>query len=297
MPKPDRFYEIDFTDGSNVETLRYQIVDSPIADAWWNIVQKALSDPSCCISDNQWIQGASGDSIDLLWRRMKVLVDELNTGQYGQLPQLGMPEEFEPGVNHTELLNYLHLQFHKFAEQKENYTEEYTPLNELNLIIHKIEAVLQNKLMACGFHLEWLYRGASSVIDIENTDWYQYWTLDGQFGDMKLGYHTVGKNLWMCYKDNDVDLVRTGMVRPQRTISTEVNLLFGNVARYNNKDKFFLLMCEWMETNNLTQYVDMTKPYNCAVGQPLLGKLVGAYTRIDIDRILSLGRVGSVRLL
>ena len=56
-------------------------------------------------------------------------------------------------------------------------------------------------------------------------------------------------------------------------------------------------MCEWIETNNLTQYIDMLKPYNCAIGQPLLGKLVGTYTPLDIDRILGLGQVGAVRLL
>jgi len=41
----------------------------------------------------------------------------------------------------------------------------------------------------------------------------------------------------------------------------------------------------------------MTKPYNCAIGQPLLGKLTGTYTPANIEQILSLGRVGAVRLL
>ena len=39
MSTQDRFYEIDFTDGNNIETLRYQIIDSPVANAWWNIVE------------------------------------------------------------------------------------------------------------------------------------------------------------------------------------------------------------------------------------------------------------------
>ena len=108
----------------------------------------------------------------------------------------------------------------------------------------------------------------------------------------------------MCYKDHDVDLVRSGMVRPQRTISSEVNLIFKSdrpqqwsdihrAAKNNN----FLRMYNWMEDNKLTQYIDMTKPYNCAIGQPLLGKLVGNYTVADIERILNLGQVVSVRLL
>ena len=297
----NRLFEIDFTDGSNIKTLRYQIVDSPIADAWWNIVQGALSDISCRISANQWIQGSPDEHIDKLWGRMKTLVDELNTDCYVQLPQLSMPAEFDPNVDHSELLNYLHLQFHKFADE----STEYTPLSELNLIIHKIESILQNKKTACGFHLEWDYSLlVPRVIDIEDMEWYQHWNTDSQFGDMTLGYHTIGKNLWMCYQDNDIGLVKSGMMSPQRTISSEINLLFHTRSRQRQfnghssiKKNNFLLMCKWMENNNLTQYIDMSKPYNCAIGQPLLGKLVGPYTPTDISRILGLGRVGSVRLL
>ena len=56
-------------------------------------------------------------------------------------------------------------------------------------------------------------------------------------------------------------------------------------------------MCKWMEDNNLTQQFDMAKPYNCAIGQPLLGRLVDRYTPSDIEHILRLGRVSATRLL
>lgn len=303
MFEKDRFYEIDFTNGSNVETLRYQLVDSPIVDAWCKLVQGALLASNGQVSDNQWIQKAPDDTIELMWKRMKTLVDDLNTGRYGIRPELFMPSTFDPNVNHSELLNYLHLQFHKFAEQ--THSTEYNPILELNPLIHNIEASLQGGPMSCGFHLEWDYsESVPRVIDIEDMSWYRYWTSSRKFGDMTLGYHTVGKNLWMCYKDHDVNLVRSKMVRPQRTISSEVNLIFKSdrQQRWSDvhraaKNNNFLRMCKWMETNNLTQYIDMTKPYNCAIGQPLLGKLVGKYTAADIGRVLNLGQVGSVRLL
>jgi hypothetical protein len=220
MSKPDRFYEIDFTDDSNVETLRYQIIDSPVADAWWNLVQNAVASPDCRISDNQWIHNAPTDTIDALWQRMKTLVDKLNTGLYGQLPHLDMPAQFDPTIDHSELLNYLHLQFHEFSERKQDQTTDYTPINELNVLIHKIEAVLQQGPMSCGFYLDWQFSTAAPrVIDIEDMELYQHWTVTRKFGDMLLGYHTIGKNLWMCYKDNDTELVKSGMFRQQQTIS------------------------------------------------------------------------------
>lgn len=303
MSTQDRFYEIDFTDGNHVKTLRYQIVDSPIADAWCNIVEGALTSANGRVCDNQWIQKAPDDTIELMWSRMKALVDDLNTGRYGTSPELFMPSAFDPNVNHSELLNYLHLQFHKFAEQ--NLSKDYNPIIELNPLIHNIEAMLQGGPMSCGFHLEWDYsESLPRVINIEDMSWYRYWASSRKFGDMTLGYHTVGKNLWMCYKDNDIDLVRTGMVRPQKTISSEVNLIFKSDPKQRwadvhraAKNNNFLRMCNWIKNNKLTKHIDMTKPYNCVTGQPLLGKLVGAYTPTDIGHILNLGKVGAVRLL
>lgn len=298
MSAQDRFYEIDFTNDNNVETLLYQIVDNPIADAWFNIVQAALLKSDCQISNNQWIHNTSGSDINLLWGRMKTLVDDLNTGCYGQLPQLSMPAKFDANVDHSELLNYLHLQFHKFTNQENKYSKEYTPLVELNIIIHKIEAVLQAGPMSCGFYLEWdHFLAAPRVINIKDTSWYQHWTVEEQFGDMKLGYHTVGKNLEMCYKDNDVNLVQSKMVCPQKTISSEVVLLFDNRIRNKTRNTELLKIGAWLDNNNLAQYVDITEPCNSAIGRPLLGKLVGVYTPTDISRILSLGRVSAVRLL
>jgi hypothetical protein len=150
--------------------------------------------------------------------------------------------------------------------------------------------------MSCGFYLDWQFSTAAPrVINIEDMELYQHWTVTRKFGDMLLGYHTIGKNLWMCYKDNDTELVRSRMFRQQQTISNEVNLIFRNDLKGSNKNNKFLLLCKWLEDNNLTQYVDMSKPYNCAIGQPLLGKLTGAYTSADIGRILSLGKISAVR--
>lgn len=298
MSTQDRFYEIDFTNGSDVKTLRYQIIDSPIADIWCNIVQGALVSTDCHISNNQWIHNAPNDTIHSLWERMKLLVEELNTGLHGQLPQLAMPAQYDPNIDYSEILNYLHLQFHEFSEQEQNHTTDYTPVSELNVLIHKIEAVLQQGPMSCGFYLDWQFSTASPrVINIEDMELYQHWTPVRTFGDMMLGYHTIGKNLWMCYKDNDTDLVRSGMFRQQQTISNEVNLIFRSDLKRYNKNNNFLFLCKWLEDNKLTQYVDMSKPYNCAIGEPLLGKLTGTYTPADIGGILSLGRVGMVRLL
>jgi hypothetical protein len=87
------------------------------------------------------------------------------------------------------------------------------------------------------------------------------------------------------------------MIRPQKTISSEVNLIFRSDTHHTTEHTNFLRMCNWLKNNNLDQYVDMTNPHNCAIGQPLLGTLLGTYGPADINRILSLGQVGAARLL
>jgi hypothetical protein len=88
------------------------------------------------------------------------------------------------------------------------------------------------------------------------------------------------------------------MVRPQQTISNEVVLLFrGGPRVVGGVDGIVKKIHKWVEENDLGQYVDMTQPYNNVAGRPLVGKIVGNYTRNDINEIFELGRVSAVRLI
>jgi len=305
----NKFYEIDFTDGTRTETLRYQICDNPVSRIWLDRVRWHLALPNCHIFDNQWMTTfPTLEKVSAMWRRMKHLVDEANSGQYIQVPYIDMPAEFDPSIDNRPMLNYLHYQFHKFEEELVGQVVVYDPLQELNVVIHKIEAMvdrvgdLENSLLSCGFFLHGdrmqSADGGDYTVPIEDPELYKYWNYDDEFGDLVLGYHTVGKNIHHCWIDNDIELVKIGMVRPQRTISNEVVLLFrGGPRVVGGVDGIVKKINTWVEENDLGQYVDMTQPYNKVAGRPLVGKIVGNYTRNDINEIFELGRVSAVRLI
>jgi len=306
----DKFYEIDFTDGEVTKTLRYQIVDTPVSQKWLERVRWVTSHPDCHIFENQWIaSSASKEKISALWKEMKRLVDEANSGKYIQVDFIDMPEEFDETRNNRQILNYLHYEFHRFEEQLNGILVEYDPLIRLNVDIHVLETMLNsygNDLLAGFFlhasHNEGVVAGIH-VEEITDPSLYEYFLHDVVFGDLLLGYHTVGKNIYHCYVDNDIDLVKKNMIRPQRTISNEVILSFSETIRqpqYEGHSKLVLEdLIKWVDDNELNEYVDMSLPENQAVARPLLGQLVNRdeVTYDEVNEIFELGKISAARLI
>jgi len=309
----NKFYEIDFTNGIRTETLRYQICDNPISRIWLDRVRWHLALPDWHIFNNQWITTfPTLEKVSEMWRNMKKLVDEANSGQYIKIPYIDMPSEFDPNIDSRPILNYLHYQFHKFEEELAGKTFDYDPLQELNVEIHRFEVMFDritntdSSLLSCGFFLHGDKTkspdGGDYEVPIEDMDLYKYWNYNEMFGDLVLGYHTIGKNIHHCWIDNDIDLVKNGMVRHQKTISNEVVLVFRGVRSGDPRfaggvHNVIKQVHQWVKDNELEQYIDMSLPYNNLVSRPLLGKIVGNYTRNDINEIFELGRVATVRLV
>lgn len=301
------YYEIDFANNNQKETLRYKIADTPVSRIWLDRVRWHLALPDCHIFNNQWkTTYPSIEKIQKLWRSMKKLVDDANSGQFIKVDYIDMPPEYDPNADNKSILNYLHFEFHRFEEIPDRPILEYDPLIQLNVQIHELECMLvtpddnQEMTLSCGFFLHGTkpINGGDFVVPIEDPSLYQYWNYDDDFGDLLLGYHTIGKDLHHCWIDNDKDLIIKGFVRPQTTISNEVNCLFrGNGRNVGACDRTVQEIHDWVRDNNLDQYIDLSKPEHSLVGRPFLGKLEGNYTRDDINSILENNHVESVRLI
>jgi hypothetical protein len=305
----DKFYEIDFTDGEVTKTLRFQIADTPIAEKWLERVRWVMAQPDCHIFENQWIASApTKEKIKAIWKGMKKLVDEANSGEYIQVDFIDMPEEFDESRDNRQILNYLHYEFHRFEEELDGLIVGYDPLIRLNVDIHILEAMIDNYGgdISAGFFLH--ASPAAGIVtgthveEITDPSLYEYFLHDVSFGDLLLGYHTVGKNIYHCFVDNDVELVKKNMIRPQRTISNEVVLSFSERNRepYPGASKMHLEeVKKWVHDNELDEYVDMSLPENQAVARPLLGQLVNRdeVTYTEVNEILELGKVSAVRLI
>lgn len=306
----DKFYEIDFSnERGNKETLRYQIADTPVSRIWLERVRWHLALPNCHVFGNQWAMTyPSLEKIQNLWRLMKQLVDEANSGKYIQVDYIDMPPEYDPDRDNRQLLNYLHFEFHRFEEMLAGTPVVYDPLQQLNVEIHKLEAMLEKvhdsktAMLCCSFFLHGnRYQsptGGDFEVPIEDPSLYQYWNYDDAFGDLLLGYHTVGKNLQHCWNDNDQELIRRNFIRPQTTISCEVMMNFRSGDRIlGGCERTVESIHQWVRDNNLDQYIDLSRPEHNIAGNPFLGHIVGNYSRDDINSIFEMGKVTEARLV
>jgi len=301
----DKRYIISFVnEQGDIQKLVYRIANTPVAELWMDRVRRVKSSPKCHVFGNQWATSIpSLEKIQTLWQTMKRLVDETNSGKYVQVGFIDMPEQFDPTIDQQELLNFLHYTFHKFEEESALQAKTYDPLMQLNVEIHKLEQLARTyklnqsqdySLLACCFFLT---DGQIDKIAFPSELYLPWWNNSAQFGDLVLGYHTVGKNIQHCYQDNDVELVKSGFLRPQKELGNEVLLMFPAINDPNSAKDMAVKIREWVTDNQLEPYVDMSLPENQVSSQPLVGRLEGIYTRQEISDLFENYKVADANLI
>lgn len=302
----DVYYEIDFKNSNGITTLKYRIVDTPVSHIWLDRVRWIMQVHNYSVFENQWSNTLPDRSEVLdLWNKMRTLIDETNSKKFVDVDFIDAPETIDPTADNRKLLNYLHHVFHMHIEKVGDTHQTYNPLVHLNTTIHRLEKIITNLqnpdniLVNYSFFLHG-YKNDSAIggdhtVPILDKQLYQYWNHCDEFGDLLLGYHTIGKNVHHCSIDNDIELVKSNGVRPQVTISNEVILQFrkGKTDIPANLE----IVKKWVQDNNLGSYIDMSAPENCVVGLPLLGRIQGGYTIEEISDIFKTSRVTNVRLI
>lgn len=91
-------------------------------------------------------------------------------------------------------------------------------------------------------------------------------------GTLQLDFATVGKDLIAAWTTNDQDLVRNQEVKPQRFCTTTVGVEFAHditVLRPEQRRGIPPKLREWIEENNLAEFIDLDNPMYCIGRHPL----------------------------
>ena len=201
--------------------------------------------------------------------------------------------------NQSEL-NSLHEQFHKQQDELSRKERQHTIgdkkqldsiLHRLNHTIHAIEADLEYAVAGLSWDL--LKNFPKDKISVEVTEEMRKCfigapedaSIPKKFtAYLDLGYHTIGKNIRMCWNDNDVEVIRNNLNSPQLKISSEFSIFIaekiedqGGIEVINSK------INDWLEKNNLTSFIDMEAPENKYNLSPLLGT-----TNFDSEKLVEL---------
>lgn len=278
-------------------TLEYDIFDHELAQEWAKVFQhisggQPMSVPS--ILPQQVLVPGNASKMQTLWQQMVANVHAANAcgGYFEQHPiAITVDIDFATIDNATmqHELNYLHQCFHAYDDMLVYHPElalsrDAVPyLYKLNILIHKVEHCYRTmreaprEIMLCARPCH------EHMIDyrppIKDPAWYGFFDQPWQNGDLILGYATTGKNLRICQLDNDTQLVRDGMVRPQIDITTETRSMFlaheiteRHLALQRNQ------MQTWVKQNNLESFIDATAPQHNLCLEARIGHLTNEIT-------------------
>ena len=264
-------YNIIVTQRTEEEyVFSYDIIPSPVTELWEKVVLSS-------IENNLKIKYFSHIKCNTPQETLDRINDICDSLPF-EATTLDIPEKIE---DLTEpFLNELHQTFHKcFAKDIWGWkwklvTEDHkVSILQLNNLIHEID----NFKIARGFNI--IKVNFDHDIPYQQdipVDLYPYWDYTwGKLGDLRLGYATLGKRLHECFMQNDMDVVKAKMVRPQVHILSEVYLIFMEIDRRKyKKDVEYPLFLKWCKDNNVSEYgYDPLEPQHKYTGRPLLGKL------------------------
>jgi hypothetical protein len=295
------------------QRLSFRLINTPVTELWLETIRETIADPNFKVYYNQMATFIPTlEKIHSIWDEMYQGVQAANSKQWVDVDYISMPEHFNPDENPQALLNHLHYEFHRFEEAVATerwrvINDAYDPLQIVNVLIHKLEQMttmwfsnfpLDKTLLVSTFFIHRINPNDGnpllSVRSIPN-ELYQYWNPSDADGVLLLGYHTIGKNLFHCYKDNDVNLVKMNMIRPQINLGTETQMYFGGWPTCDQQ-AYLEGMHQWVKDNHLEAYVDSHAPQHSVSQQPLLGKIQNNLSRQEISDFFEYYQIETVEL-
>ncbi len=246
-------YHLFFEKDGSVKNLSFKLEDTPLTELWIKNLEEAdrkdIVDVQCYFSE---------DFVNVD-NQLESLVNIIS-------------EEFPDILKYwkkpltQDQMNDLHQYFHSSVEGVAVSKEEtQKALGELNLAIHKWEMSTRSDV-ACVFYR--LYSDIRQPLPLELR---KYWSIDIRPpGTLTLGYYTIGKELWSCYLDNDMEVVKSGMVRPQLDVHTQVvfdlNPLYPAYLK-----RSWVAFDNWCNENNTLAYgVHSAMPIHRTAFKPVL---------------------------
>lgn len=224
--------------------LNWHLLDNPLIRRWIDLMRNHRAETFHSQWD-WWALGYSREHLDTVWSEMQDLVTLIN-------------KKDNAGINvlliqscTRENLNELHKQFHLLAENN-NPSKE---IHRLNYLVHIAENCVSNLSSGTDFGFM-VSRFNNYYVEPLTNDDYQYFdSYIIQPGDLSMGYSTIGKNLRHCADNDDLEVIKQGMVRPKITLTSEIHAVFGSAGKGQRteetvKNNYF----KWCDDNNVESY-------------------------------------------
>jgi hypothetical protein len=253
-----------------LHTLNYNIYPTDLSKKWVQLTNENLknSDYKIVSVFNNHID----KDVPEISGKIKELVDQINQEYDKSIESFDQLDKIK--------LNYLHREFENFGERVEELafkgiltqtlSEKFFALNEY---IHKCEdALIANGRLGGGFGILYDIHPLGKHLQIEDED-RLFLETEVSWGKLYLGYNTLGKDWLAVARDNDIEVIERGMVKPQKRFAAEAWLNFTQDVSSIEKNIFFHKWAKTLPTN-LQKKIPFYKLNELGLGRFVIGEII-----------------------
>jgi hypothetical protein len=271
---------------NNLHTLKYKLFDTFLTNRWIKLTKNNLSNPLCRI--HSVFNNRTKDDVQDIFTSLNTITIEINKLYHIKLPVYT--------VFDTDKLNYLHEEFEKFEKflnrplagrslmyqaigPGQKLIDLFFALNEH---IHMCEDAL-NDNGSLGNPAGILYDlhplGLHEPIQEEDK---LFLESDFKWGNLYLGYNTLGKDWMNVLKDSDFEVIDRDQVKPQQRFAAEAWMNFNPEV-----NKIEQIQSYYNKVKSLPDRIKNKIPFDnlnkLTLGRFLLGSLVIDQQFLDFD--------------
>ena len=277
--KTDKFVTVTVQNSNTLETmdLTYRAYDLDIVDRWINLIDRNNAVDNKLRYNYRKI--LSKDDIEQRFEKFKNNIEFINNNYDRILTDIVSVEFLRANQS---ILNDLHEEYEIYGDRLArlikigyfnnptnhpayygepwpgNKNENDKVLHEafllLNEQIHNFETVFKTwddtSKTLCTCLTDFIPAGMHE--DLKPEDYFLF-TPDHEWGSMYLGYNTLGKHWSSVYRDNDIEVVKRGAVRPQHRFAAEFYMNFGVRQSLTNSR---IHLYKWWMDNDISKYCD-----------------------------------------
>jgi hypothetical protein len=265
---------------NNVQTLTFSINENPLTEAWSSTIEASLNEGFNKIvgMQNTFLTEATSETITEPIDKIVKILEKYNPIFINSWPPTT--------TDITTALNDLHYKFQTTEEKLKTLppvdNEYHYNLHLLNVKIHEAEHIVKNQKRKVVWYINQSLKDSVEITDELRKYWGVSFAKYNPARQLYLGYHTIGKDLFTCFADNDIELIKTGGLRQQQHISTETVFRFNPILTVNRN----FLIKKWLRKNGVDHLVDLSDPqYKYNHQPPVLGKLKNKLTDEEIINI------------
>lgn len=257
--------QVTFLDELNVKhQINFSILNTDLAYRWAELVKEGSTDPGKFIHAS--LANISTASIPRVHARLNKVIENINNQS-----QFHLPKHENVGELTSEVLNDLHEKFESYGTQIEELHNNFIELNELIHTCEDLEKLNNTSgipIMHCQFDF-YPQDTFSPILDQDKL----FLETEFMWGNVYLGYNTLGKDWLKVCLDNDLAVIERDMVKPQRRFAAETWINFGP-----DSDSYWVQRSfnAWYEQlpENLKKKVPINNLSELCLGRFVVGKVI-----------------------